>query len=302
MHATKLHATPLVTITDIRCRPDHPDCGDEECSRGHHIVFPRNGVFVKHVRGGRVVADAGHVLFFNAGEPYRVSHPVPGGDDCTVFAFDTDVLLDVLGEAEPAVRDKPERPFDLTHDLIDPGMLLPQRALRHRIVTSAASALEVEEASLLLLRNIVGAMSRKMDAPSRKNRRAASARLQSQWIEATKLLLAARPQADVTLTDIAREVYCSPFHLARLFRNTVGIPIHQYQTRARLVLALERLLDRSDNLVTLALDLGFSSHSHFTAAFRRSFGISPSAFRSSANGRALREMRKNLTVSPKGLC
>ena len=187
MHVTKLQATPLVTITDVRCRPDHPDCGDEECSRGHHIVFPRNGVFVKHVRGRRVVADAGHVLFFNAGEPYRVSHPVPGGDDCTVFAFDQEVLLDVLGDAEAGVKDRPERPFDLTHDLVDPRLLLPQRALRHRIVTSAASVLEIEDTSLLLLHGIVGAAYRRKDARSGRNRRAASARLQSRWVEATKL-------------------------------------------------------------------------------------------------------------------
>jgi AraC family transcriptional regulator len=47
----------------------------------------------------------------------------------------------------------------------------------------------------------------------------------------------------------------------------------------RLLLALERLEDGERDLSRLALDLGYSSHSHFTAAFRRSFGTPPSAAR-----------------------
>ena len=38
-------------------------------------------------------------------------------------------------------------------------------------------------------------------------------------------------------------------------------------------------LPRRDDLTALALDLGFSSHSHFTAAFRRAFGRPPAEFR-----------------------
>jgi hypothetical protein len=97
MQVTTLYDGPLVRIFETRCRPDHPDCRAEECSSGHHLVFPRAGVFVKHMRGRRVVADPSQVLFFNAGEPYWVSHPVPGGDECTVFAFREDVLFETLG-------------------------------------------------------------------------------------------------------------------------------------------------------------------------------------------------------------
>ena len=72
-------------------------------------------MFVKHVGRRQTVADPNHVLFFNAGEPYRVSHPVPGGDDCTCFVFSDEALAEVLGRYDPAVRDRPERPFPLTH-------------------------------------------------------------------------------------------------------------------------------------------------------------------------------------------
>ena len=48
----------------------------------------------------------------------------------------------------------------------------------------------------------------------------------------------------------------------------------------RLRAALERIADGED-VATLALALGFSSHSHFTSAFRRAFGVAPSQVRSS---------------------
>jgi AraC family transcriptional regulator len=45
--------------------------------------------------------------------------------------------------------------------------------------------------------------------------------------------------------------------------------------------ALERLAEPGVDLIDIALDLGFSSHSHFTECFRRNFGKTPSAVRGS---------------------
>src|SRR5579883_978805 len=255
MHAMPLHAGALVRITEIRCRPDHPECGEEECASGNHVVFLNSGVFVKHVRGRRIVADAGQVLFFGADEGYRVSHPVPGGDDCTSFDFRSDLLHAVLGGFERRAA-PPERPFDRTHSLARPAALLAQRALRHRLLRREADALEAEESALDILAEVARGIW-PARPPRRGRERAAAARLRREWIEGVKLILAARPASNFGLGEIAAEVGCSPFHLARLFRGAQGMPIHQYQLRLRLVLALERLLDGSDNLLGLALDLGF---------------------------------------------
>ena len=42
------------------------------------------------------------------------------------------------------------------------------------------------------------------------------------------------------------------------------------------------MLGDYDDLTMLGLDLGFSSHSHFTTAFRQAYGRSPSEFRQAA--------------------
>jgi AraC-like DNA-binding protein len=52
----------------------------------------------------------------------------------------------------------------------------------------------------------------------------------------------------------------------------------------------------ANNLTALALELGFSSHSHFADAFRREFDRTPSDVRRNLGRRALREMSKNLIV------
>jgi AraC-like DNA-binding protein len=66
--------------------------------------------------------------------------------------------------------------------------------------------------------------------------------------------------------------------------------------RLRLRASLERLAAGAVDLTALALELGFSSHSHFTDSFRKEFGCTPSAIRCDRTPRAIREMSKNLEV------
>jgi AraC-like DNA-binding protein len=54
--------------------------------------------------------------------------------------------------------------------------------------------------------------------------------------------------------------------------------MYRYQLRLRLARALD-LLGDYDDVTDLALALGFSSHSHFSAAFKQVYGQTPSAFR-----------------------
>jgi AraC family transcriptional regulator len=82
----------------------------------------------------------------------------------------------------------------------------------------------------------------------------------------------------VALAEIGRAVGASPAYLTEAFRKAIGTSLYRYQVNLRLARARD-LLSGYDDLARLALDLGFSSHSHFTTAFRRLYGRTPAELR-----------------------
>ncbi len=81
------------------------------------------------------------------------------------------------------------------------------------------------------------------------------------------------------LSDVAESLGVSAFHFARMFRAETTLSVHQYLLRVRMARALQRLSCSDVDLSRLALDLGFSSHSHFSATFHKQFGASPAQVR-----------------------
>ena len=293
LRSRTLHASTLLQITDFRCRAPASHRGGEECASSHHILFTRAGVFVKHAASRRVVAEPTRALFFNHCEPFRVSHPTSGGDDCTILSCPARIWLELVGRYEPSVIERPDAPFVRSHGSMSPRTLLRSRRLLHHLRRSSGEALGVEEETLDLLDAVLrDTYDGRGGAAARATRRTAAARCE--LAEQTKLEIATRPADDRSLLALACAVNSSPFHLSRVFREQVGVSIHQYRLRLRLAIALDRLLDSSESLSGMAHSLGFSSHSHFTTVFRRTFGVSPSAFRRSRSTARVRELRTNL--------
>ena len=102
-------------------------------------------------------------------------------------------------------------------------------------------------------------------------------------IGATKELIGAARESR-SLTCIAAQLDVSPAYLTDLFRRHEGLSIARYQRRLRLSRALVELPDTED-IATLALELGFSSHAHFTTAFRATYGVTPSTYRKNLKAR-----------------
>jgi AraC-like DNA-binding protein len=98
-------------------------------------------------------------------------------------------------------------------------------------------------------------------------------------VEETKAVLARSFRQPLSLQEIADRLGFSVFHLCRLFRRGTGTTLHHYRNELRLRTALDEVADPRTDLSSLGLDLGYSSHSHFTAAFHRAFGTTPSALR-----------------------
>ena len=262
--------TPTVAIRDVCCQGSCRHQSAEECATGTQLVFPYRGVYLRHLGQDQAVAEANQVLFFNANEGYRVSHPVSGGDASLTLA----ISEPLLGELAPVafLRDGATPAFRWQRLRIDARSQALVALLRHSLRENVAEPLEAESLALTLVRRALGP----------RTTHAANASVGRQrLVDRIKLVLASDLARRWSLGEIAAEVRGSPVYLTQVFQQVEGLPLYRYQLRLRLARALD-LLAQYDDLTTLSLDLGFSSHSHFSAAFRQAYGRSPSDFRQSA--------------------
>ena len=84
---------------------------------------------------------------------------------------------------------------------------------------------------------------------------------------------------DLSLQTLANESGYSRVHFIRMFRAATGYSPHNYLLNLRLERARELLRNPSLSLIDIALDCGFSSHSHMSRFFHKFVGVTPTAYR-----------------------
>lgn len=265
--------TGTVAVRDVHCGGACRHRSAEECTSSTHLVFPYRGVYLRHVGGDQAVADANHVLFFNAGEGYQVSHPVSGGDANLSLSLSEPLLRELAPAGLLGPGASPG--FRRQHLRIDPRAQALVALLRHNLRAGTVEPLEAESLLLTLVCRSLGPRTSHEPGASPSRQR---------LVDRVKLLLAGDLSRRWTLAEIAREIGGSPVYLTQVFQQVEGLPLYRYHLRLRLARALDAIPAHED-LSTLAQDLGFSSHSHFTAAFKQAYGVSPSAFKLSAASR-----------------
>lgn len=104
---------------------------------------------------------------------------------------------------------------------------------------------------------------------------------------------------DLALNALAALANLSPYHFHRLFRATVGETVKHYVQRLRLEQAAFRLKLHEAPIIDVAFSLGYQSHEAFTRAFRKQFGVPPTAYRRTqrANRSALKAVGQLPTLN-----
>jgi AraC-like DNA-binding protein len=265
--------TGVVRIGAFRCHPDHPSFADSGPARHFCFVFPRTAVAIQHEHEHSFIANPNVVTFYNQGQEYRRGAVSAEGDRCDWFAVDSEIARDPVRAFDPSVDDCPERPFRLTRGTSDARVYLAQRELFELAAAGAAlDALAVEERVVELLDAVLRTSYAR--AP-----RAAAVRRDA--VDHVERLLSASWNRPLRLREIAAEAGLSMYHLCRMFRQSTGQTQHRYRTALRVRSALEAVR-AGERLVDVALGAGFSSHSHFTSAFREEFGETPAEVRRTA--------------------
>jgi len=269
---TPLLSTPALSVGEFRCPPD--DTSWRETNRigdRAHVVFPRHSVVIRQLGREPVLATSNHTMLYNADQQYRRELHHALGDDSVFVELSTETVEELAGSAG----------LRATHVPTDRRTHLLQHVLVRHLRSAAADSLEAEE---LAARLVQSALSPR--AVSTRPARARTSTDHRDLAEATKSEIAADISARRSLGELARKLHTSPFHLARVFRAETGFTVASYRQSLRLRAALERLSLNDGDLSALALELGFSSHSHFTASFTREFGLPPSAAKDSGRVRA----------------
>jgi AraC-like DNA-binding protein len=258
---TPLYRSPVVSLGTFWCAPDDVRWKqDNFVGEVAHIAFPATPVWIAAQGGDRALAGPNHAMFLNAGEVFR-REPFNGNGDRNHFMVVTDATMQEWLHAA-----RFPRPV---------GKLLPRPYMTVRAIARAipqgADGLAVEERLLELGQATVrGAFDLLEERSVRRRGRTPLV------VEDAKALLTARFTEHLTLDDLGRAINVSPFHLARSFRRHTGYTLHEYRTHLRLRAALERLAAGDEDVAVIARAVGFSSHSHLTASFRRAFGVPPS--------------------------
>lgn len=251
---TRAASSLLPRVCEWHC-PGQQSGWQEEQQPLALIELPWVGMELRRLRGQELVASAGTALLLGANEVVGHASPTARPRRATTLGLDAALLDELAPDFQPgALRTS-------AHSAL----------LQWRLRRAPAGALEHDELALMLVDSVLADARPARPSPGRINpawRRLAQAldeRLATGFAEA------------LSLERLAQDCGSSPFHASRVYRRVTGSSLHRQLNRLRLREALFRLPDMRGQLTELALELGFSSHSHFSSAFRAEYGRAPSA-------------------------
>jgi len=267
----------IVKIGRFDCPAEH-DCFARTAPLNNDLfVFTRKPLWWRRGDGAYRFAEPGAALLHRAGREVERRDVGLGGDFTDWFGIRSDVFEETLarhGLHDPDVTEK-------TVALVtDPGFRLRETQLVASLQQRKPSQFAVDEAALALFDTVCAGLSvdQHQHRPTGITTRARRRRL----VDRTRALLDdldrnhGNIERNPGLTEIARDVGTSVYHLCRVFRAECGMTLHAYRQRQRLGRAIDLMMTRRQDLTTLAQDLGYSSHSHFSRVFRQHLGVTPS--------------------------
>jgi AraC family transcriptional regulator len=226
------------------------------------IALPYQGGFVWHVGRDHVISDSRNILFVSAGEEYGVTTAHRVGYRELIITPALRLLKEMTDREEATLRVHPlfrNRSRHATQRL----SVLRMRLLHCAGALNPGDDLAIEELMIRVLREA-------LDQEPPHKIAASTSRL----VDRIKEFLSATAGHPIRLRHIADAVGASPTYISHTFHQVEGLTLHEYLQRLRLTRALVEL-PHADDLTTLAIASGFSSHSHFSAVFSADAGLNP---------------------------
>ena len=248
-----------------------------EHSLNHHFLFLWNG----QVALGESARSPGKFVPYKK-LPYTITTCPPGIFPAKRTATANEVVVCTISQSfmDRVEAELDKQPFGSLHELYG----VDEPSLRDLMVLLAKEAdaggpngkVYAESLSTALATRLLFAarsLQQPRDIPSSPLPRRILRRVLDQ--------MEAELDSGLTLTQLAAQSGYSRTHFLRMFRGATGQSPHRYLLELRLKKAESMLASRAHSLIDIALACGFSSHAHFSTAFRSEYGLSPSAYRRS---------------------
>ncbi len=253
--------TPSVTLAafdhppgDVHHDPEH------EVSERHSISFVEHGSFDVRVRGELWRFLPGTIFVTERELEFSCTHDTECPDDrCLSVGYGEQTVEDLLVAGIPALRPRVE------------WSAARERFLRYRLESC-------EPGDELRLELIAGALFQSLAAGGAAHPVRGGLRVTDvmRRVDRAVELIESSFARQLTLRELADAAGMSVYHFARVFRELTGLPAHRYLTAVRLRHAAQRL-DEGESVTSTCYAVGFASLSHFVTAFRKRFGVAPSA-------------------------
>lgn len=255
----RLVESDLFVADELVARAELPPRGDIS---GRKLVVTFAGAFDFQVGQSATWVDPSRLLFASPGESYVDRHVVPGTGHSSVILTPEEATVEEMWIDADAQFERRVRGCPL------------QVQMLAQLLRRADEPLAAQELGLAIMEHSLSDARPVTSIDRRCARRA-------------KQILQDCPEGRLSLSEIAADLGVSAIHLTQSFKRSEGMPLYRYQTLLRLSRALEQLPEQED-ITDLAFELGFSSHSHFTAVFRNELGVTPSQYRSQARDGSVR--------------
>ena len=259
-----LFENQFVKIGNFKLSPSHPRFTKKGFVERPLIVFPGNSIWIQHKNKKAFVTDSSIINLYNQDQEYHRFAIDENGDDC-IWVEAKEPLWDELSQSTHKPRFKAENIKCTKQTFLTFQEIL--KNIRYQQEN------DITESSFELFHKISDCLYNAFESKNLNTRHRS-------LVEKIKYNLHNHLHDNYSLQEIAKDVFSSPYHLCRVFKQITGLGINQYRNQIRLNKIYSILVKGTEDLSDLAFQFGYSSHSHLSHNFKQHFGFSPSTINS----------------------
>ncbi len=270
-----LYKSDTFEITDFVCQCTECGFSRVEYQNNFSICYVRRGSFLFKIYSGELECFNNRFLINKPGFTHRVKHYHSLADQCFIIGFKSafyDRIREVYGSSFNGFLKNREIHSLLLNSNPETEYLIYR--LKNRLIEKDPDCLELDGIVLELIEKIFHLDDFNPAIISERHKRA--------WlpaIERSREYIQENFAEEISMEQLARVSFMSPFHFNRVFKQIARVSPYQYLLNFRMHHAAHLLKTTDESVSAIGWSVGFNRPDHFSYAFKNHNGYSPQLFR-----------------------